>query len=77
MLPTIGIRIKSSIPSGPIAKEEIIACDINCPVMEVRWTKSLSNHDARTATFLTRKSCVVTSVITFGPIVSAQSNNWY
>jgi len=65
---TIGIRskVKSLIPtSGTIAKGEIVTGDINCPMTEVRWAKSQSNHDVWVATFLSKKSCTLTNSYSF------------
>ena len=36
---------------------EIIVCDINYPVTEVKWTMSQSNRDDRTITLLNKKCC--------------------
>jgi len=43
----------------------IVACDINCLVVETKWVESQSNRGAWVVTLLSKKSCALTNSYSF------------
>jgi len=69
----------SEIPSRTIVEWEIVAYDINCPVVDVKWAKSQPNRNVWTCiTFLSKKNYIlINKLISIAFVLVVRTRSWH